>query len=196
MSEIPLSCSCGRFKAVLRESDASSGRRLKCYCTDCQTAAYAFDKADLLDAHGGTDLFHTIPAKLEITEGEEHLACLRLSPGGLMRWYADCCDTPVFSTTGSTKLRFIGISSDVVDGDRDTTLGPIKTVARTKSAKPGEDMPTDRNYAGAVYGVLSRHLAAVLRGQKNHPLFDDTATPVVEPRVLTKAQRASFTPEH
>ncbi|MDO6798098.1 DUF6151 family protein [Shimia thalassica] len=196
MSEIPLSCSCGRFKAVLRDCDASSGRRLKCYCTDCQTAAHAFGGGEILDAHGGTDLFHTTPSKLEITDGEEHLACLRLSPDGLMRWYASCCDTPVFSTLASPKLRFIGISSKVVDGDLEATLGPIKTIAKTKDAKPGADGPTDSRYIGAVWGVLSRHMGAVITGKKHNPLFDDDATPVVEPRVLTKEQRKSFTPEY
>jgi len=46
----------------------------------------------------GVALYQTRPDCVHIDDGAEHLACLRLSPKGLLRWYASCCDTPLANT--------------------------------------------------------------------------------------------------
>ena len=89
--DVPLKCNCGTVRGVAREVSESNGNRLVCYCDDCQYFAHFLGRAeDILDPHGGSDIFQMAPARIEIIEGESAIACVRLTPGGLMRWYSDC----------------------------------------------------------------------------------------------------------
>ena len=131
-TDIPVRCACGNFAAVASEVSPRVVNFGYCYCDDCQLFQHALDKADqILDANGGTAIFQMSPAKFRVTEGLEHLACLQLRPGGLIRWYTTCCDTPVGNTMGTPKLPFVGVLTASVDptADRksvDAALGPIR----------------------------------------------------------------------
>ena len=62
------------MKGKARQVDPSRGLRLACYCDDCQAYAHYLDQANsVLDAWGGTDLFHLTPAQIVITAGPEQL---------------------------------------------------------------------------------------------------------------------------
>ena len=69
-----------------------------CYCSDCQAYLHYLDRADLLDAHGGSDVVQVAPSSLTFTQGEQHIKGLRLTETGLYRWYAGCCHTPLGNT--------------------------------------------------------------------------------------------------
>ncbi|MBX2799781.1 MAG: hypothetical protein KTR31_19035 [Myxococcales bacterium] len=43
-------------------------------------------------------MFQFTPARITFTEGSEALRCMRLGPKGPLRWYTDCCKTPVANT--------------------------------------------------------------------------------------------------
>lgn len=87
-------------------------------CDDCQSYAYQMDRADdILDPSGGTELYQTTLSNITITQGAEHLGCLRLSPKGLMRWYAGCCDTPIANTLPRHKVPFAGVVHSFFDRD-------------------------------------------------------------------------------
>lgn len=91
MSILGLRCRCGEVTGSVERPDQQSGRRLVCYCDDCQAAAHFFDRPEaLLDRDGGTEVYQTAPARLTLEAGE-HLRCMRQSPKGLLRWYAGCC---------------------------------------------------------------------------------------------------------
>ena len=91
MTVVALSCSCGKLTGKL---DPKGGNRLVCYCGDCQMAArYLQPDRPQLDPNGGSDIFQVAPCNLQLTGGLEHLACVRLSPKGLLRWYAECCNS-------------------------------------------------------------------------------------------------------
>lgn len=82
--------------------------RVVCYCDDCQAFAHQLKRDDLLDASGGSDIIQVAPATLAFDRGADRIACLRLSPKGLFRFYTECCKTPVGNTVGPS-LPFVGI---------------------------------------------------------------------------------------
>ncbi|WP_270728491.1 DUF6151 family protein [Shimia sp. Alg240-R146] len=194
-TDIAIACRCGEFGAVLKDASPKTGSHVQCYCKDCQAGAHALGAADTLMPRGGTDIFQTTQAGIEITKGAEHLAAYRLSPRGLIRWYAACCDTPVFNTLGSTKLSFVGLFVNTMQGDAvDKAVGKVIAVNSAEGAEPG---PAIKNYGfnKAGFNVLARHFAAVLRGDaKKGPFFDSEGAPVVTPRVLSKEERKAATP--
>lgn len=193
MSDVSVSCKCGSLKGVLHNCSAKSGTRVVCYCKDCQAGARALGAEHLLNERGGVDLFQTLPSALEITEGAQHLACQRLSPKGLMRWYASCCDTPMFNTLGTQKLRFLGVLTHVIDGDPTDAFGPVQVVANVASAASGSETLKEYGVAKAVQGVLVRHLHAVISGKRNSPFIDVEGKPVVTPYILTLEERHAAT---
>lgn len=112
-----------------------------CYCDDCQSFAHFLGRADeILDAHAGTDVFSTTLAHLEINEGADQIACVRLKPDGMFRWYAGCCRTPIGNTFPSPKSPFISVVHSCMDHasdirSRDEALGPIRSRANGRFAK-------------------------------------------------------------
>ena len=94
-----------------------------CYCTDCQAFARHFGRTDMLDGHGGSDLYQVQPHQVVFLEGEENLAVLRLTGRGPLRWYAACCGTPMANTWTSPKVPFATLTAAQFN-DRDS-LGPI-----------------------------------------------------------------------
>jgi hypothetical protein len=97
-------------------ADASprSVNRVVCYCDDCQAFAHHLGRADLLDAHGGSDIVQTAPASLTFVQGQDRIVGLRLTPKGLYRWHTSCCRTPVGNTV-SPAIPFVGIIVQAFD---------------------------------------------------------------------------------
>ncbi|MGQ8364345.1 DUF6151 family protein [Glaciecola sp. 1036] len=130
MSEIlPLECACGSVKGELKvvKSDAF---HVQCLCCDCQKYATELGTASaVLDAHGASDLFQTYPSYLQITQGQENISCMQLSPKGLFRWHTSCCNMPIANTLRSAKVPFVGISTTFMkfgNGQtKDQCLGPV-----------------------------------------------------------------------
>jgi len=142
----------------------------------------------VLDAHGGTDIFQSSPAQLEITAGRERLACLRLTRNGVLRWYAACCNTPIGNTLPTPKIPFVGlIHAFIQPGDRplDEILGRVRAGVNGKSAT-GDRTDVDAHDT-APLSVKSRVywklLVWRLRGDhKRSPFFDRHGMPIAEPR--------------
>jgi hypothetical protein len=177
------------------------GNRLVCYCDDCQSFAHFLGRADeILDSHGGSDIFQMSPARLELTEGTAHLACMQLKPGGLLRWYADCCKTPIGNTLRSPGVPFVGLIHSFVDhaGDgraRDETLGPARASVNARFAV-GDRAQLDAHDRAPPLMLLRFArilLMARLRGdQRRSPFFDaETGKPSATPHVLTPDELSS-----
>jgi hypothetical protein len=185
-------------RGVLRGVSARRGNRVVCYCDDCQSFAHFLEGAkEILDEHDGTDVFQMSPARLEITEGADRLACMRLTTGGMLRWYTDCCRTPVGNTPASRGVPFVGLvlafADPASDGrSRDEVFGPVRVRVQARSAKG------DRGRLDAYDGFplvpplrfVRMLLMARLRGEHRHsPFFDpETGAPRATPRVLTPEQ--------
>jgi hypothetical protein len=117
-------------RGVAREVSPSTGFRFVCYCRDCQAFARLLDRADVLDAASGTDIFQTAPGRVTLTEGVDALRCLRLRDNArVLRWYSDCCRTPVANTGTTARFPIVALIHSFIEDDcdgrsRDDVLGP------------------------------------------------------------------------
>lgn len=197
MKNIKVGCECGAVQGTIAESDKPKGRRLACYCQDCQTFAHYLGKGEsILDPEGGTDIYQVAPSQLTIQQGTEKLRCVRLSPKGLFRWYAECCNTPIGNTV-SASIPFMGVVHNFFQTppSLDQTLGPVSMFIQTKTAKnkvSGENVyetmpPT------LMIKTIGKLIYRSVTGQgKPNPFFNDKSDPIVAPIILTKEQRHKF----
>src|SRR5271170_7107234 len=113
-STVPLRCRCGAVRGVMTDVSPVTGNRVICHCNDCQAFARFLGQDGVLDARGGTDIFQVAPSQIRVTEGADHLVCVRLSEKGLFRWYAGCCKTPIGNMAGA-RFPFIGVVGAFMD---------------------------------------------------------------------------------
>src|SRR5690349_24000361 len=112
--KIRLRCRCGKLQGEVEAARVAA--RAVCYCKDCQAFARFLKTQDVvLDAAGGTEVEATLPAAVRFTHGLEHLACMSLSPKGIYRWYASCCNTPVGNTPRDPKMSYVGLVRTCLD---------------------------------------------------------------------------------
>jgi hypothetical protein len=197
-TDLPLRCQCGKLRGTARGVSPTTGKRVVCLCADCQTYARWLAQPGIMDAHGGTDIYQITPSQLAITSGIEHLRCVRLSPKGLLRWYAGCCRTPIGNSLSSARMPFVGIvhsfmEDHAADGRaKDDVLGPPLAFIHGREAIGG--LPPHAHPKaplGLMLGITRFLAGAWLSGKaRPTPLFDaKTHAPVVEPHVLTHAER-------
>src|SRR5262245_55678597 len=92
--QVEVRCRCGQVGGVVTDPSPHTVNRMVCYCDDCQAYAHQIGRADLLNDRGGSDVIQIAPAALRFTKGQDRIEGLRLTPKGLYRWYAKCCNTP------------------------------------------------------------------------------------------------------
>ncbi|HEX7074037.1 MAG TPA: DUF6151 family protein [Hyphomicrobiaceae bacterium] len=190
-ADYPIQCRCGRLQGTL--SRTARVTRLSCYCLDCQSYAHALgDPGRILDAHGGTEVVATLQQYLTFTAGNESLACLSLSPQGILRWYAGCCNTPIANTTRDPKLSYVGIVHTCLGAPaaRTAAFGPPRAPVNTRHAK-GKVATSALNVSNSIVRVVARVLRARLDGSwRRSPFFrSGSSTPVVARRVLSVEER-------
>lgn len=187
---VEISCNCGAFQAKLAGISPKTANHLICYCTDCQAFARHLNQAEhYLDASGGTAIFQTLPANITVTKGVEHIAALRLSPKGLIRWHTNCCNTPIVNTLGSAKFSFAGVMARNVTKGAEQ-LGPVSFHSNIEDALPPAPQPLG-NRRVLVARILWRAFKSRLSGAwRKTPFFDATTnSPVIVPVVLNKQER-------
>lgn len=125
----------------------------------------------------GVDLFQTTPDRIRIAAGQDQLALLRLSPRGLMRWYARCCGTPLFNTTSTPLFSFVGVLTRNLEGSE--ALGPVVAHGFVDD---GTGKSRHVHGGRVVRGLLSRAAGALISGRwRQTPFFDPaTRAPVAE----------------
>lgn len=192
----PISCSCGKLKGRLEQTQ--NVNRGLCYCADCQAFARFLKRdTEILDESGGTDIVQTVPKNLSFTEGLEHLACMRLSPKGLLRWYAACCNTPIGNTPPNFKLSFVGVIHNCLAADPislDQAFGPKRMQLNTESAL-GQPKPKSFGLLHAIPRIAGMLIKARLDGSyKRTPFFTDSGEPIVPARVLSLQEREALKP--
>ena len=62
-------------------------------------------ESDVLDEAGGTDIFQMPLGRVKLIAGTDALRCLSFS-GKVLRWYAECCRTPIANTAFTPRFRF------------------------------------------------------------------------------------------
>lgn len=191
-----VSCSCGEVRGVVANANPRTVNRVICYCDDCQAFAHYLKRADVLDAHGGSDIVQVGPASLTFERGHERIAGLRLSPKGLYRWHARCCGLPLGNTVGP-QIPFVGIvaqafehgaqrADEVVGKPTGAILGQYAVGSVPQAAR------------GMPFGIVVRAVLKVagwrLRGQAwPNPFFErPTRAPIYPVSVLAKSDREAL----
>jgi len=195
---VSLKCRCGALRGRLTGLAQSSAKRIVCLCDDCQSFAHYLGRAqDVLDANGGTDVYPSYHSQIQITQGIEHLQCLRLSPKGMLRWYAACCKTPIANSPYSHKVPYVGLIHSFMDHaadgtTRDAALGPIH--ARVQGKFGIGPLPSGTHQTAPLPVILDV-VVFLFRGwiKRRHqpsPFFEGSSgLPRVKPYVLTLDER-------
>jgi|TARA_R100000049_G_C1949772_1_gene96769 hypothetical protein len=107
-SDLPFSCRCGSVEGVIAKASPRTGDFVVCHCTDCQAFANRFDSAlRIMDGNAGTPLYQSRCARMRIEHGLGELRCLHLTDKPTLRWYAQCCGTPMFNTFRNGKIPYV-----------------------------------------------------------------------------------------
>ncbi len=195
-TEIELGCQCGKITGVMRTEPKGSVNHICCYCIDCQTFSKHLDANTItLNEHGGTAIIQASPATLAIHTGSEHLKCLRLSPKGLTRWYAGCCNTPIANTMSNGKIPFAGVIRAFVKSKNiEQIAGPVKY--KVFASLSPEANGHNKAPLGLIFKIFSDMFTRKIRGhQKHSPFFSpETGQPVSQPKVLSLQERNAAKP--
>ena len=200
--DLLLACRCGATTGTLEATSPSSGSHAVCYCKDCQAFARLLGKPEILDGQGGTSLFQTSAGKVRLNG--DHLACMRLTDKGPLRWYASCCDTPLSITAPTPALPFLSLLTNTLstsDGSNvEDTVGPVLGVVNTDSALA--DAQGEKPKAYGLWRLIPRMAwtmtKARLRGDHNRsPFFDrQNGKPVAKPnRISAERRKAAHMPD-
>ncbi|HRP86966.1 MAG TPA: DUF6151 family protein [Gammaproteobacteria bacterium] len=182
------SCKCGAIRGHIL--DGSPSNRVRCYCSDCQAfGRYFGPEAGVLDPQGGTEVIQVSQSRLRFDSGLEQLACLRLSPRGLLRWYARCCNTPLGNSLPNPKASLIGLVHSCMDhASLDRDFGGRVADVNTSSAL-GDSRPRQSGLARTIGRFLVMMSKDRLSGRyRRSPLFTGDGRPVVEPHVLDRTR--------
>jgi uncharacterized protein DUF6151 len=188
-SDVPIRCKCGRVRGVVREVGPRTVNRAVCYCHDCRAYVHWLERDDLLDARGGSEIIQLARARLEIAEGIDQVRCMRLSPKGMHRWYAECCRTPLGNTI--PRIPYLGVvrgAFEVSPANDASTFG--ETIATNVGSAVGGPPPgAGLTFRGVAH--LIRLLANWVIRRLGHPtpFFDRNNRPTVTPHVLTARER-------
>ena len=79
MTEINLSCRCGKVSGILHHTSPSIGHRLICYCESCRKFSNHLGAEGVLDEHGGTDIYQVPIGHVKFTAGRDLLKCLKVT---------------------------------------------------------------------------------------------------------------------
>jgi len=188
MTEVPLQCRCGKVRGRALEVSPKTVNRVVCYCRDCRALLRWLDRADLLDAAGGSDIVQLARARVRFEEGMGEVRCMRLSDKGLHRFYAGCCNTPVGNTV--PRVPFLGVARALFATDDLDALAGRAVRVQVRSATAPLEGASD--FAPRMWAHVSWLLLGWwVRGLGGEALIDPkthaSRTPV---RVLTPDERA------
>lgn len=193
--DVEIQCRCGQVHGWVRDASPETSNRVVCYCRDCQAYLHHLGRADLLDAHGGTEIAQVAPSTVAFDRGAEHIAAVRLTEKGLHRWYARCCNTPLGNTL-TPGLPFVGLVTANLQQACDEVFGPPRGRSFGKYAigepPPGSLSPN----LGLIARMVRLMLGWKLRGKTwPHPFFERASgQPKYPVTVLSPAERDALRP--
>lgn len=187
VSSVAFGCSCGNVRGTVSPATKRSGTHLVCHCADCRAAQRYFGQPD--PAPDGVQIFQTTPDTISFEQGLDRLGLFRLGPKGTCRWYATCCNAPLFNTLANPRLPFAGLLVARVDDP--APLGPVVAQA---SLPQKDGTSKHKNGTMMVWRIFRRLAAARLSGRwRQTPFFDpDSGTPVAEATIPTRQDRAAL----
>lgn len=194
--DLGLRCRCGELRGTVMDASPRNVTHLRCYCDDCRAFLRHLERTDLFDERGASLIVHMAPARLRIEKRQDVLRCVRLSPKGLIRWYSQCCNTPIANTV-SARVPFVGVlragleeslqergGADAVLGTQHAVHGRFALGGAPAGVAPKVTAGTALRIARLIGGWWIGGLG------KPSPFFDErTGAPRVEPIVLSREQR-------
>ncbi len=174
-------CKCREVEA---EAVPQKGARIVCYCASCRAFVERLGAGDRLDPAGGSDLWQTAPESVTITKGQAHLAWMRLTEKGPLRWYTTCCNTPMANTLDGIGVPFLTIQS--WDFENPDELGHVVARVNRKDATAhiqGE--------LGSIWRMLLPFAGRAIKsrlngGYRRNPFFNDEGKPISAGHVVTE----------
>ena len=193
---LEFACKCGAVTGVVEQVSPGEGDRVVCHCTDCRDLVrHLGQEARVLDELGGTDLYQSRCARVKLHSGREHLASLHMTEGKTLRWYASCCNSPMFNTYANGKVPYVTTLLANADGAKaDDLLGPpighVFAEQATGDASALTPMPFNR----LMRRFLKRMIKDLFAGDRRRSaLFDaKTLEPIAKPRRLTQAEQKAL----
>lgn len=180
-ADIPFACRCGSVSGTLRAVRPSEGTHVICHCNACARAMALSGLED--EAAEGVDLWQTTPDRIDISTGADHLVPVRLSPKGLFRWTAQCCNTPMFNTFAGPALPFTGVLTRILSDP--APLGPVIAHGFVTGS---DGKQRHQNGGRVIWRMLKRTLAAKLGGRgRQTPFFNPDGSPITPPTLAPKA---------
>lgn len=193
--DLAIACRCGTFRGKVRRASPDAGTHIICYCDDCQAYARFLGREDILDEWGGTQIMQLPPGRLELDEGSEHVASAQLKPGGMIRFYASCCKTPIGNTV-SAGVPFVGLFFEMFeDADQAArAIGPVLFRYQCRFARgdgPQGGLPTLPLRWWLRHGPKMLR-AKLSRREARGPLYTEDGRPIAEPALIetTKSTEA------
>ena len=188
---LELRCRCGKVRGTVDVRRAYA--RATCYCGDCQAYARHLGTSGVMDAHGGTDIVAMNPDAVAFTAGEEHISGLCLREGGLLRWYAGCCRTPLGNTPRDGRVAYVGIVSTCLPDKIavDAACGPPGRIVLNAGSALDDVRSTPLAMAAGGLRIATGILMAKLRGQVPSLFFDAGGQPHRTAHPLGPQERAS-----
>ncbi|MBX3183803.1 MAG: hypothetical protein KIT72_06740 [Polyangiaceae bacterium] len=197
--EVEVRCDCGKVRGLVARLTRAQVNHLACYCEDCRAFLRFLEREDLLDDHGGTTIVQLSPYTVRFEQGASELCCMRLSPKGMIRWYAGCCQTPMGNTL-SAGITFAGLTASTLQlspEERQARLGPALkgNLQGAQNGPPPDEHPT--SFARLIAKVIGRMvkwkvLSLVVDRGKASPYFDASGAPRATPKVLTLEERRAL----
>jgi hypothetical protein len=192
-SDLSFSCACGSVAGTLIDAGPTKGDHIVCHCNDCQNFTRYLGAADrILQSHGGTELYQSRCAKMQLSKGADRLACLHLTDKPTLRWFASCCRTPMFNTYANGRVPYVTTLIANCDPNRvEGVLGPIVGhlfLPASLGALPGFPRMSMSKLMRRFFGRMVRDL---LSGDRRRSVLFDPATlePISQPHRLTEAER-------
>jgi hypothetical protein len=192
--QIEVGCRCGEVRGTVTNVSPRTVIRVVCYCDDCQAYAHHLGRADLLNEGGGSDVVQVAPAAFSFTKGQDRIVGLRLSPKGVHRWYANCCNTPVGNTMGPA-VPFVGLLAQTLDVPRlDDVVGAPTGAILGKYAVGKAPAGSTGISPSLMLRAISRILGWRLSGKTwPHPFFArDTRAPVYPLTTVSNERREAL----
>lgn len=180
-----LKCKCGAVQGKVLQGAPSN--RVRCYCEDCQAFGSFFGPdSQVLDAQGGTEIVQVCQSRLHFDRGLEHLASILLTDKGMIRWYAQCCHTPIGNTMSDPKMSFIGLIHSVLEVSAiERDFGYSIALLNTKTAF-GDPKPQQRGLIRSIFRFARLVLVSRILGRyKQSQMFTSEDVPISTPRTLT-----------
>lgn len=186
--ELHFACTCGAVAGKITHADPKQGDHVVCHCTDCRDLVRHFGKESrFLDEYDGTALYQSRCARLQIDRGLEHLAGLHMTEGPTLRWYAQCCGTPMFNTYKNGRIPYVTTLLGNCDVEGRLRLGdPLGHLFLAEARGDTTSLP-ELSMGKLMRRFFVRMIKDIVSGdRRRNPLFDARSLePVAKPRQLT-----------